>query len=103
MLAAKAAGANRRLNSVGKTFELSGKGLDGRTVDVAKFRGKITLVHYWATWCEPCKQDMVRLNELSSKYGRRGRLAIVGVNLDADALARQAQMERLHYEIAGRE
>ena len=45
----KAAGATRRLQSVGKPLELRGTGLDGRPVDLASLRGSVVLVHYWAT------------------------------------------------------
>jgi thiol-disulfide isomerase/thioredoxin len=41
------------------------------------------LVHYWATWCEPCKVDMARIRELYEKYGGK-RLAVVGIALDGD-------------------
>ena len=50
-------------------------------MDVAEYRGKVVLVQYWATWCEPCKSDMARLKELYAKYAGRG-FAIVGVSLD---------------------
>ena len=53
-LAAKAAGAKRRLESVGQSIELRGKTLTGAPFDAARFRGHVMLIHYWATWCEPC-------------------------------------------------
>ena len=43
-----------------------------------------TIVHYWATWCDPCKADMVELRKLQAKYAKQN-LQIVGVNLDNDA------------------
>ncbi len=80
-IAEKATGAVRRLRIVGKPFELRGKGIDGRSVDLATLRGRVVLVHYWATWCEPCKEDMKQMRSLLAKYGGR-KFAIVGVNLD---------------------
>ncbi|MCP4194947.1 MAG: redoxin domain-containing protein [Planctomycetaceae bacterium] len=80
----KAAGAIRRLKSIGEPLELRGKGLDGRPIDLASLRGRVVLVHYWATWCEPCKEDMKRLRNLLAKNARR-KFAIVGVNLDDQA------------------
>jgi thiol-disulfide isomerase/thioredoxin len=79
----KARGAIRRLDSVGKPLELRGKGLNGTPVDLAELRGNVTVVHYWATWCEPCKQDMEALKQLLAQYGRR-KFKVVGVNLDDD-------------------
>jgi thiol-disulfide isomerase/thioredoxin len=77
----KAAGANTRLDSVGKSIDLKGKTADDKAVDLARYKGKTVVVHYWATWCEPCKSDMVKLKELQSRYARSG-LALIGVNLD---------------------
>ena len=44
--------------------------------------GKVVLIHYWATWCEPCKQDMETIKSLQAKYGKD--FYPVGVNLDND-------------------
>lgn len=82
--APKAQGAKTRLTSVGKPITLKGQGVDGKPVDLAKYRGKIVLVHYWATWCEPCKADMAQLKELKAKYGKPG-FELIGVNLDTNA------------------
>ena len=48
--AKKAAGAQTRLDSVGKTIALSGQSPMGSPVDLAKYRGKVVLIQYWATW-----------------------------------------------------
>ena len=78
----KAAGAVRRLESVGRRIELEGKTVDGKTFKLSAMRGRPVVVHYWATWCEPCKQDMKLLNRLAQRYKRAG-LTLVGVNVDA--------------------
>jgi len=81
--AKKAAGAARRLDSVGQAIPLRGTTLDGKSFDLASLKGRVVLVHYWATWCEPCKADLATIKELIAKYGRSGFLA-VGINLDND-------------------
>jgi len=81
--ARKARGAARRLESVGKPLALSGTGLDGRPVAVESLRGRPVLVHYWATWCEPCKVDIAQIRELYAKYGPK-KFAVVGIALDTD-------------------
>ena len=78
--AIKARGAINRLESVGQVMQLRGKTVTGQVDDLAKYRGKFVVVHYWATWCEPCKTDFAELKELYSKYGKN--MALVGVNLD---------------------
>jgi len=79
--AKKASGAKRRLESVGKQIEIAGTQLDGNTASLGKLRGKLVLVHYWATWCEPCKADMQQIKELYAKHAGDG-FAVLGVNLD---------------------
>jgi thiol-disulfide isomerase/thioredoxin len=81
--ARKAAGAVRRLESVGRPLELAGATLDGKPVAVASFKGVPVLVHYWSTDCEPCKVDLAQIRELQAKYGPK-KFAVVGVALDSD-------------------
>jgi thiol-disulfide isomerase/thioredoxin len=81
--AAKAAGAKRRLESEGKTLVLSGNTLDGKAVSLDLLRGRTVLIHYWATWCEPCKQDLTLLKQAQAKYAKQG-FALLGINLDSD-------------------
>jgi thiol-disulfide isomerase/thioredoxin len=46
-------------------------------------RGKPVLVNFWATWCEPCRDEYPMLNDLAKQYGPKG-LKMVGVNMDDD-------------------
>lgn len=78
----KAAGAVNRLESVGRRIELEGTTLDGKAFKLSQLRGRPVVVHYWATWCEPCKQDMKLLARLAARYKRAG-LTLVGINVDA--------------------
>jgi thiol-disulfide isomerase/thioredoxin len=87
-LAAKAAGAKRRLEAVGRSISLRGKSLDGKAVDLDRYRGNVVLIHYWATWCEPCKDDLQTLKKLYASYGRRG-FGLIGINLDSDSRTAQ--------------
>ncbi|TWT83752.1 Thiol:disulfide interchange protein TlpA [Planctomycetes bacterium CA13] len=80
--AEKAAGAARRLESVGKVIELEGKSIDGKAFRLSQLRGRPVVIHYWATWCEPCKQDMKLLRGLQARYAKAG-IQLVGINVDA--------------------
>ena len=81
--AKKARGAARRLESVGKPLALSGTAIDGKSVAIESLRGRPVLVHYWATWCEPCKVDIAQIRELYGKYGPK-KFAVVGIALDSN-------------------
>lgn len=48
---------------------------------VQQYRGKALVVTFWATWCEPCRDEYPMLNELAKQYAPQG-LKVVGVNLD---------------------
>jgi len=48
-----------------------------------KYKGKPLLVNFWATWCEPCRDEYPMLNELAKQYAPKG-LQVVGVNFDQD-------------------
>lgn len=79
----KAAGALRRLQSVGKPIRLVGTGLSGKSIDLARYRGQVVLIDYWATWCRPCLDAMDDIKQLQAKYGAQG-FVVIGVNLDSD-------------------
>ena len=81
--ARKAAGAIRRLDSPGKPLAFKGRTIDGKTLDIKRLNGRVVLIHYWASWCQPCKADMAIIRDLVAKYGRSGFYA-VGVNVDND-------------------
>ncbi|HSG73375.1 MAG TPA: redoxin domain-containing protein [Planctomycetaceae bacterium] len=81
LYAQKAQGCLRRMDIEGKVLELKGKTLDGRSLDLSAYRGKVVLVAYWATWCEPCLAELPQLQALSQQYRAQG-FEIVGVNLD---------------------
>ena len=57
--------------------DFSVKGLQGRTISSASLRGKVVLIDFWATWCQPCKKEMPGYQELLDRYGARG-FAVVG-------------------------
>ncbi len=96
-MAKKAAGGKHRIESVGKRIALKGKSLDGRSaIDVGDYAGKVVLIHYWANWCEPCKEDIEKIRSLQAKYGK-AVFQPIGISLDlaaADA-ARFASENRL--------
>lgn len=95
--AAKAAGAARRLTIIGKPLELSGQSLDGKNVSLAQLKGKVVVIHSWASWCELCKKDIDSLQKLQIKYARKG-LVIVGVNFDETSATARASTSQLRLQ-----
>jgi len=56
----------------------------GAAISTDALRGKVAIVDFWATWCEPCKKSFPKLEELNVKYRSSG-LQVVGVSEDDDA------------------
>src|SRR5271156_1437703 len=52
--------------------EFSVKDLQGNEVSSADLRGKVVLIDFWATWCQPCKQEMPGYQKLVDRYGSQG-------------------------------
>ena len=77
----KAEGALRRLGLVGKPLEFTVPLLAGGTVDQSDYRGKVLLMTFWTTDCEPCTDNLPILKDLRQRFGDDG-FEILAVNLD---------------------
>lgn len=55
--------------------------LDGTPLRLSAYRGKVVLLDFWATWCDPCREETPHFVELQQKYADRG-LQVIGVSMD---------------------
>lgn len=60
-------------------FRLSA--LDGKAVSLSSYRGKVVMVHFWATWCPPCVEELPTLERLYRSYFGKD-LEILAVSVD---------------------
>jgi peroxiredoxin len=65
----------------GRAPELGERSLGGQPIRMADLRGKVVIVDFWASWCEPCREEMPVLERLHRRYRERG-LVVVGVSVD---------------------
>jgi peroxiredoxin len=78
----RAAGVLRRYDALNKPFDLKFTALDGRQVDTAAMRGKVVIIHFWATWCEPCVEAIEKMTRAYAGLKELG-VEMIGIDLDA--------------------
>jgi cytochrome c biogenesis protein CcmG/thiol:disulfide interchange protein DsbE len=76
-------------------FELSD--LDGNTVRLSEYRGKVVIIDFWATWCGPCRIGIPDFVDLQDEYGTED-FAILGISVDEGESPVVAEFAR-HYKI----
>lgn len=73
----------RKLNLVGKPFELKFTDLNGKEQSIKDYAGKVVLVDFWATWCGPCRAALPEVKEIYTKYHPKG-FEILAISFDKD-------------------
>lgn len=59
--------------------------IDGQKWSLYENRGRVVLLNFWATWCEPCRTETPMLVKLADEFEERG-LRVVGIALDKDGV-----------------
>jgi RNA polymerase sigma factor (sigma-70 family) len=79
---------------VGDTPAVAFERADGSDGTLADHRGRYTVVHFWASWCGPCKQQLPALRRVHQRYAGRG-VTTLSLALDHDSAAWRAALKRL--------
>jgi thiol-disulfide isomerase/thioredoxin len=81
--------------------EIRVKDLDDREVKLQDYQGKVVLVNFWATWCDPCRIEIPWLIEMQEKYGAQG-FTVLGVAMDEEGKQVVAPfVAKERYEVSG--
>jgi len=79
------------------------KNLQGGEVPLASLKGKVVLVNFWATWCEPCRSEIPVLIALQDRYSARG-FTMLGASMDEDGVkAVDPFIHTTQFNVAGQE
>ena len=71
--------------------------IDGREQRLDQWKGKVLVVNFWATWCEPCREEMPEFVKAQAALGAKG-LQFVGIAIDQpDKIRRFSQDLKLNY------
>ena len=69
------------LRMPGTVVALTGQTVDGTPFDIKQYRGKVVVLHFWATWCGPCIRQIPFMKELYTQYHDRG-FEVLGISYD---------------------
>jgi thiol-disulfide isomerase/thioredoxin len=74
------------------------KDVNNRDVHLASYKGKVIVLDFWATWCEPCKLEIPGFIDLQNRYGGKG-LQTIGISVDdkADQLRIYQAQYKMNY------
>jgi peroxiredoxin len=78
---------------------LDAKLLDGTSFSLASETGKVVIVNFWATWCQPCRAEMPALNAYFLQHRAEG-LVVLGISIQSDRKAVQKVMSAFSYPAA---
>lgn len=54
---------------------------EDKDIDIRAFTGKIVLINFFATWCPPCRQEIISLIDLQNEFGKK-QFAVLGISMD---------------------
>jgi cytochrome c biogenesis protein CcmG, thiol:disulfide interchange protein DsbE len=80
---------------------VSFKDLQGNSVSLASFKGKVVLVNFWGTWCEPCRGEIPILISMQQQYSPRG-FTLLGVATNDDLSAVGPFVKNTQFQVDGR-
>ncbi|MEU1008317.1 TlpA family protein disulfide reductase [Streptomyces sp. NPDC088810] len=75
--------------------DLSGETIDGKTLDVADYKGKVVVLNVWGSWCGPCREEAQYFAKVSKEYQGKG-VQFVGINTRDTSTTPAVNFEKEH-------
>jgi cytochrome c biogenesis protein CcmG/thiol:disulfide interchange protein DsbE len=77
------------------------KDLDGKDTSLGDYNGKVVLVNFWATWCDPCREEIPWLIDMQHKYGAKG-FTVLGIAMDEEGKkVVEPYVSKEHFDVNG--
>ena len=95
-----ASAAQTATHGAGTAPNFSRSDLSHRKIVLSSYRGKIVLLNFWATWCEPCLTEMPTFVEWQKQYGSKD-FQVIGISMDdaAPEVIATASRLKLNYPV----
>jgi thiol-disulfide isomerase/thioredoxin len=65
-----------------KAADFSLKSVDGKTIKLSDYKGKVVIIDFWATWCPPCRRGIPDLVSIQKEF--KDKVVIIGISLDGE-------------------
>jgi len=99
----KAAGKTADKSKLSDEPEVAFKDLQGNNVSLASYKGKVVLLNFWATWCEPCRIEIPWMIEFQQKYSGKG-FTVLGVAMDDEGKsAVEPFVQKQQFDVDGKQ
>ena len=79
------------------------KTIDGKSVSLEGYKGKVVVMDFWATWCGPCRMTIPSLQSVHGKYAKRGVVVLGVSNEDKGTVAPFAKQMKMTYTLVADE
>jgi peroxiredoxin len=92
-------GRKASLEAGDRAPEFSLRDMDGKAVSLSDYRGRVVVVEFWASWCEPCRVAIPEMNSIYEKYKDRAVLLAISVDRDISDVASVIEEEKILYPV----
>jgi thiol-disulfide isomerase/thioredoxin len=75
--------------------DLSGRTIDGKTLDIADYKGQVVVINVWGSWCGPCREEAQYFSKVSQQYRGKG-VQFVGINTRDTSTTPAVAFEKEH-------
>jgi cytochrome c biogenesis protein CcmG/thiol:disulfide interchange protein DsbE len=96
------AGAGSKPAALQDEPDVTFKDLQGKDVTLAGFKGKVVLVNFWGTWCEPCRGEIPILIALQEKYSSKG-FTLLGAATNDEEKTVDAFVHNTQFNVGGQQ